>query len=237
MDKCSVLVSGLREGKYFSGASFMNIYNFIYIITSAIMCGFGLLYNSNPVVLGSMLVSSLGSPIFRAVTGLITNDINYFLLSMFALFALISISYIVGMFMGIMNKATNYFVTPTDEMNSRVNVRHIITDIIIAFLAGFTISIASYNKNIIVIAGINLIISFLPPLVNSGLYHGFYIYELLKLKFPLFIQKIEKITKLKKDNQIKDNFLFQKGNTSFVLGIVNIIAVLITAGLTLIYMC
>ena len=83
MDKCSVLVSGLREGKYFSGASFMNIYNFIYIITSAIMCGFGLLYNSNPVVLGSMLVSSLGSPIFRAVTGLITNDINYFLLSMF----------------------------------------------------------------------------------------------------------------------------------------------------------
>lgn len=237
MDTCNVLIKGLRDGKYFSGAPFMNVYNFIYIITSALMCGFGLLYNSNPVVLGSMLVSPLGSPIFRAATGLITNDYKYFLLSLFALFVLIIFSYLVGIIMGLLNKATKYFKTPTEEMDSRVTVKRIITDIMIALLAGLTIAIASYNKNIVVIAGINLIISFLPPLVNSGLYHGFFIYELLQKKYPEFIKKIESIMKLKEEIKIKDDYLFEKGNTSFVLGMVNIIGVLISAFLTLMYMC
>jgi hypothetical protein len=107
----------------------------------------------------------------------------------------------------------------------------------IALLAGLTIAIASYNKNIVVIAGINLIISFLPPLVNSGLYHGFFIYELLQKKYPEFIKNIESIMQLKEEIQNKDDYLFEKGNTSFVLGMVNIIAVLISASLTLIYMC
>jgi len=237
MDKCNVLINGLRSGIYFSGASFMNLNNFVYIITSAIMCALGLLYNSNAVVLGSMLVSPLGSPIFRAVTGILTNDSKYFGLSIFALVILISFSYFIGVLSGFINKLTNYFETPTDEMNARVNVKRIATDIIIALIAGFTIAYASFNKDIIVIAGINLIISFLPPLVNSGLYHGFELYNVLKNKNGDLFEKIEKITKLKTHQINEDSKLFEKGNTSFLLGLVNIIAVFISGALTLMLMC
>lgn len=237
MDKCNVLINGLREGKYFSGASYMNINNFIYIISSSIMCALGLLYNSNAVVLGSMLVSPLGSPLFRAITGILKNDTKYFGLSIFALIILISFSYLVGVIIGFTNMITKYFETPTDEMNARVNVKRIITDILIALVAGFTIAIASFNKDIVVIAGINLIISFLPPLVNGGLYHGFELYNILKKRHTNLFEKIEKITKLKNTEMKHDNKLFEKGNTSFILGLIYIIAVFITGSLTLMFIC
>jgi hypothetical protein len=237
MDKCNILIKGLRTGTFFSGASYMNLNNFIYIITSSIMCALGLLYNSNAVVLGSMLVSPIGSPIFRAISGIITNDSKYLGLSIFALVILVSFSYLIGVLIGLINKLTNYFVTPTDEMDARVTVKRIITDIIIALVAGFTIAVASFNKNIVVIAGINLIISFLPPLVNSGLYHGFELYNILRARNVDLFEKIEKITKLKNYELKSDPKAFEKGNTSFILGMVNIIAVLISGALTLIYMC
>lgn len=205
--KCNQLIIDIRNDEY--------SYNILYAILGGLLGGLGLLYNSNAVVLGSMLVSPLGSPLFSAISGIITNESKYVLSGSSNLLLLATLCVIIGIIMGFINDIYSFFKTPTNEMEKRVTIQYIIIDILIALIAGVTIALAKFKRDFVVIAGINLAVSILPPLVNAGLYYGKYL----------------------KNNSADKDKLLRNGTTSLTLALANIIGIIITAYITLRIIC
>lgn len=205
--KCNQLINDIRKDHY--------THNILYTIMGGLLGALGLLYNSNPVILGSMLVSPLGSPLFGAISGIITKESKYMLSGVSNFILLATICIIIGMIIGFVNDIYLLFKTPTSEMKKRVTTKHMIINILIALISGVTLAFAKLNRDFVVIAGINLTVSILPPLVNAGLYYGKYL--------------INKVTD-------KDKLL-RSGTTSLILALANIIGIIITAYITLRIIC
>ena len=134
--------------------------------------------------------------------------------------------------MGIFNDMTEYFETPTEEMEKRASISHIVIDVMIAIVAGVTLAFSIFKKDLVHIAGINLIISFLPPIVNSGIYHGFILSKKMKTVFPSLATSGNMNNS---EVSVKNNFL--KGKTSKILGLVNILSVFIAGFITFKLLC
>ena len=100
-------------------------------------------------------------------------------------------------------------------MKRRISVEHMVVAFIIALIAGITIGISTYRKDYVVIAGISLTISILPPLINAGLYYGDFLYNPEKDK----------------------NMLYHDFLRSLFLAFVNMFGVMITAYFSLKHMC
>lgn len=228
---CPDVIKTINEGKKVVDGLLTRT-NIFYAVVGSIMGGFGLLYNSNPVVLGSMLVSPLGNPIFRTIVNIIKSDFLKSFNSIIALISLISICYLTGNIMGIFNDMTEYFETPTEEMEKRASISHIVIDVMIAIVAGVTLAFSIFKKDLVPIAGINLIISFLPPIVNSGIYHGFILSKKMKTVFPSLATSGNMNNS---EVSVKNNFL--KGKTSMILGLVNILSVFIAGFITFKLLC
>lgn len=151
--------------------------NIIYIITGSIMGTIGLLYNSPPVVLGSMLVSPLNMPIMDIIKNILKNNTQKSIFKFISLSVFVIVAYIIGLSIGYINTYHNYFKTPTPEMNARTSYPYIIGDIFIAFFGGVAVSYAVKFDDYVAISGVALIIAYLPPILNSGLFHGMYLHD------------------------------------------------------------
>ena len=211
---CSKLIKNIRDVNYVSVLNVGKI-DIIYAILGGILGGLGFLYNSSDVVLGSMLVSPLTSPLLRSISGLITNEYKYTLNGILSVIVLSTIIVLIGVGMGYGNEYFDFFDSPTEEMRKRITVKYMIVAFIIALIAGITVGISTYYKDYVVIAGISLTVSILPPLINAGLYYGDFLYHPEKDK-----------------NTFYRDFL-----TSLFLAFVNMLGIMITAYLTLKQMC
>lgn len=170
-----------------------NIPTLVYIILGSIISAIGLLYDQESVVLGSMLLSPLGIPIVQYIIGLFKNDYIYFIKHVFTLFILCIISVITGIIISFLNQYKQVFKKPSQQMKSRAkNGSFLKIESFIAFLAGITMIVGTIYPNMIALSGLALIVAFLPPLVNSGLYLGNYLYNTLyrtgnkKVQFNLY---------------------------------------------------
>ena len=99
---CAKLINDIRHLKYIPGSEMVKI-NVIYAIMGGLLGGLGLLYNSKPVVLGSMLISPLVASIFKAITGILTSEMKYVLEGSINLVLLASICVLIGFMMGYIN--------------------------------------------------------------------------------------------------------------------------------------
>lgn len=187
--KCKLLFKNLRN---IESISFLNIskFNGLYAILGGILGGLGFLYNSNDVILGSMLVSPLTSPLLRSITGIITQEPNYTINGLISVLFLSILIVVIGIIMGYFNEHFNFFESPTPEMKRRITIQHMIVAFIIALIAGITIGISAYKRHYIVLAGISLVVSILPPLVNAGLYYGDFLYNPGKVVFNDFLRSL-----------------------------------------------
>lgn len=218
MNKCITLNNDILKGTYLAGSGFMKAKNTVFITCASLFASIGLLYNSTPVLLGSMLASPIGSPIMRGVIGISTKKYSILFQSIISLIILISIAYFTGIITAIANCKTNYFKYPTTEMLKRTEITNIYGDIMVALIAGILVTYGMYHKDLIVIVSVGLAISVLPPIVNSGLFHGIYLYY-NGLNY----------------NSNDENL--EKGKISLKLGLINIVCVFITALITLKLIC
>ena len=212
--RCRKLIKNIRDVNYVSVLNVDKI-NILYAILGGILGGLGFLYNSGDVVLGSMLVSPLTSPLLRSITGIITNEHKYTINGIVSVLLLSILIVFIGVIMGYANEHFEFFETPTEEMKRRISVEHMVVAFIIALIAGITIGISTYRKDYVVIAGISLTISILPPLINAGLYYGDFLYNPEKDK----------------------NMLYHDFLRSLFLAFVNMFGVMITAYFSLKHMC
>lgn len=212
--KCNKLIKNIRDIDYVSILNVSKI-NILYAVLGGILGALGFLYNSGDVVLGSMLVSPLTSPLLRSITGIITNEHKYTINGIVSVLLLSILIVFIGVIMGYANEHFEFFETPTEEMKRRISVEHMVVAFIIALIAGITIGISTYRKDYVVIAGISLTISILPPLINAGLYYGDFLYNPEKDK----------------------NMLYHDFLRSLFLAFVNMFGVMITAYFSLKHMC
>jgi uncharacterized hydrophobic protein (TIGR00271 family) len=211
---CRKLIRNIRDINYVSVLNVSKI-NVLYAVLGGILGALGFLYNSGDVVLGSMLVSPLTSPLLRSITGIITNEHKYTINGIISVILLSILIVFIGVIMGYVNEHFDFFETPTEEMKRRISIEHMVVAFIIALIAGITIGISTYRKDYIVMAGISLTISILPPLINAGLYYGDFLYHPEKDK----------------------NMLYHDFLRSLFLAFVNMVGVMVTAYFSLKHMC
>ena len=216
-----------------------NLPTMVYIILGSIISAIGLLYDQESVVLGSMLLSPLSTPIMYYIVGLFNHDYMYFFTHIFSLIVLCIICVFTGVIISFINQYKEVFKKPSKQMKSRAkNDPFLQIDSFIAFMAGFIMIIGTIYPNMMVLSGLALIVAFLPPLVNSGLYLGNYLYNSLlrkgnkKIQFDLYGSM---------DNIglgiIEFKNPLQGALNSFLLALANMVAYSVGAFLAMILLC
>ena len=246
INKCSKLARDSMKGNYIlDGAIDKKIT--LYLILGSFIAGIGLFMNAKEVVLGSMLISPLTIIIFRSAIGVLS--LKWEIIWKNGLFFLVLniIAYFIGIIMSLFNSYIKYFDTPTLEMENMVSMPKYVGNIIIPVLAGLIISVASYFDDIVVLVGIGLILSCLPPIVNGGLYHGRYIYNRLNSKSEddIIIKKDDDTSSsnqkdksiLGNDTNIQEYTLINKGLISIALSGINMLSVFISSMIALYIIC
>ena len=209
----------------------LNIYNILLMILASLISGLGLLYNNTPAILGSMLISPLGSPIVANIIYLLTNSYKKSLYNLINFIIIVQICMFIGILIGFINRNFSILKTPTPEMLSRITYTHVIIDAALAGLSGICLGLSLINSDLLIKTGVSLILSFTPPLVNFGIFYGEALYY--------YFQKIFDKPGEKKLNQIskKISKLTDDGNKSLILFFLNLITMYITLVITLFIVC
>ena len=141
--------------------------NFVYLVLSAILAGFGLLSNSKEAVIGSMLISPLFVPIINANNAPRGENLRQNILLMISSVSIaIAIGFVLGKILPVHNE--------TDEMESRtkwkITARSTLLNVAIPIFCGVVVAVAMKSANIVPVIGAGIAIAFMPPLVNTGIY-------------------------------------------------------------------
>jgi hypothetical protein len=226
---CLNLFESLKKIDIYYGVTF-NIYDISLIILASIISGLGLLYNSTSTILGSMLISSIANPLIASSIYLILNYYSKSIYKISNFFILVIICFFIALSIGYTNKVLKIFETPTKEMLSRITYTHVVVDVILALISGIALALSILNTDVIIRTGVSLILSMTPPLVNFGIFYGEILYNYLQLRKEK--NNIEKNTINKKIEKLSLD-----GNKSFILFMLNIIAMYTTLLLTLTILC
>ncbi len=227
---CLNLLKNLKKIDYHHGFG-INIYNILLIILASFIAGLGLLYNSTPAILGSMLISSLGAPLITSIILFISNSYIQSLYKIVNFVILVSICLIISITIGYVNKLFSILKTPTPEMLSRITYTHVIIDVSLALLSGICLALSLVNSDLLTKTGVSLILSFTPPLVNFGIFYGEILFYYIKKHTEDIGDKEKEILDKKMDKLADD------GNKSFILFLLNVLAMYVTLMLTLILLC
>jgi uncharacterized membrane protein len=174
----------------------------IYTFIASIISGCGLISNSMPAIIGSMIVSPILQPLSKYLLNIKTYK-NPILLT----FLLVLIVILTGYIIGFLNNKIQYFNNETEAMRNITNFSNneknskIITEFFIALSVGIGLPYAIINNDAALLVAFGIAPSITPPLVNCGLY----------LSNFLITKNIEDIHKSKR---------------SFLLGSMHIIVIL-----------
>lgn len=151
-------------------------------LVSVLLATIGLSTNSVSTIIGSMLLSPIGSIIVKSNLYSFLNSVGLRLEKkysnwIFPLLTVIIFGIIVSFILGkilqnIHNPFTDEKLTrnwPTDEMLSRADPINAIYMILIALLCGIALPIAVYMKSSVVLVGIGIATALMPPIANVGL--------------------------------------------------------------------
>jgi uncharacterized hydrophobic protein (TIGR00271 family) len=170
-------------------SSFTSLDYLVLITIAAILAAFGLLLNSNAVIIGAMLVAPLMTPLIAFATGLAIGNISIMRQAAGTLlqgvFASLLVAFIVGWI-----SSTNVV---TSEMAARGNVTFL--DMGVALASGFIGAYAKARANIASsLAGVAIAAALMPPLVTVGLAISFEEWALAQGASLLFLTNIVSIT-------------------------------------------
>lgn len=148
----------------------------IYTLMASIIAGCGLLSNSMPAIIASMIISPLLQPISNKLLNIST--VNKPLI---ITFVLVFIVILTGVVMGAINNKLKYFHEESEHMSNIISIdnnkphANVITEVIIALTVGIGLPYAIINKDATLLVAFGIAPSITPPLVNSGLYLSNYL--------------------------------------------------------------
>ena len=165
-----------REELYSKALSFTEA-NYVYIIMvilSTVIAGFGLLENNTAVIIGAMVIAPLLGPNIAISLGTVLGDLNLTKKGLMSGFIGISVAFVLSIMLG-----TLLHINPNlKEIFIRTHVN--ISDIAIAISSGIAGVLAFTTGASILLVGVMVAISLLPPLVTAGMLigNGFYFLSL-----------------------------------------------------------
>jgi uncharacterized hydrophobic protein (TIGR00271 family) len=161
----------------------------VLIIVSAILAAFGLLLNSNAVIIGAMLVAPLMTPLIALATGLVVGSLGIMRQAAGTLLLGILASLLVALLVGWISSTS----IVTAEMAGRGNVTFL--DMGVALASGVIGAYAKARKDIpSALAGVAIAAALMPPLVTVGLAVSFREWPLAQGASLLFLTNIVCIT-------------------------------------------
>lgn len=187
----------------------------VYTIIAGAISAFGLLNNSIPVIIGSMIVSPLLTPFSKTLVHLIfKNNVKYqFIYTIIKTILLIILLILIGFVFGLINNKTETFRNETDEMLKRAYIHDgkyntLVSELGVGFFVGIGLPIAILLNDTALLVAFGIAPSICPPIVNGGLYFANYLFS--------------------KDNEDK-----HKATNTILVGITNIFSIVIVATLSL----
>ena len=196
--KYKILKNGYTSNKYRLQKHYIKIF------ISGIISSIGLGLNSDPLVVGGLLISPLFHPISHIILYFFTNKrksflLNYSLYLLLDIVILISIGYAGGFFFSRLNKKYTVNQLPeksvkhlptqliTDQMFYRTGTVPIIANCIVCFLGGILMLNTFLADDITYLIGISICLSFIIPIVNTGMLTYYEEYESARQSFLIFI--------------------------------------------------
>ena len=179
----------------YNDSHFTLLKHFLKIFAAGLISGIGLGTDNDTTVIGSMLISPLSEPLTNFIYYLYSSDkklyihLYYFILDIILLF-------ITGIIIG---KSFEYLYIkykkdetilknyPNDTMYGRTGPVSIITSGIIACVAGILIFNSFFSQDLTYLIGIGIATSFLPPIVNSGMFFSIGENKLALSSFFIFL--------------------------------------------------
>ena len=153
--------------------------HYVKIIISGIITAIGLGLDNGPLIVGSLLLSPLIDPISNIILYFhikrpISHLIKYLAYFSIDVILLLLIGYIFGYIFNqlfIKYKYNNNIIPeyPTNQMYIRTGIVPIITNTLVCFLAGILLLYTYIQNDVFYLIGIYICISFIIPIVNSGM--------------------------------------------------------------------
>jgi uncharacterized hydrophobic protein (TIGR00271 family) len=170
-------------------SSYSSLDFLVLIVIAAILAAFGLVLNSNAVIIGAMLVAPLMTPLIAFATGVAVGQFSITRQAAGTLLQGILAALLVALLIGWLSPTR--IVTP--EMAGRGNATFL--DLGVALASGFIGAYAKGRKDISsALAGIAIAAALMPPLVTVGLAITFQDYTLAQGATLLFLTNIVSIT-------------------------------------------
>jgi len=145
------------------------------LISSATLATIGLMSGDYSVILGSMLVSPLGTPIRYAALAYTEGKYQYIPSTILMLSFMTIIAFCFGyMSTLINNKYLKWFDLPSYDMEKLSNSMFLKVNFILGCVSGLAVPYAIKTNNLMMLAGLYISVAILPPLVNSGMYYRLY---------------------------------------------------------------
>lgn len=156
------------------------LFHILKVIIGGCISAIGLGTNSQPTIVGSMLISPLSEPLSSIIYYLrgSRKNVNYFKEHFYYfiidIILLIGIGYAFGfifyhLYVRYSKNDEILKEYPSTEMKSRRGVVSIISNAMVAFLAGLLLFNSFISNDLTYLIGIGIATSFLPPLVNFGM--------------------------------------------------------------------
>eukprot|EP01029_Cantina_marsupialis_P020961 TRINITY_DN4967_c0_g1_i1.p1 TRINITY_DN4967_c0_g1~~TRINITY_DN4967_c0_g1_i1.p1 ORF type:complete len:533 (-),score=142.23 TRINITY_DN4967_c0_g1_i1:177-1775(-) len=194
-----------------------SVFSFDYlllIIVASILAGLGLLADNTVIIVASMLVSPLMGPILAITFGLTLHQIPMLRRGLFSEILGLVMCWIVGMLLGVGAVWwTDDWNLPNSEMESRGQWAGLLYGLGIALPSGIGVALSIVGNNTGSLVGVAISASLLPPAVNSGIFFA--------------MGAVIKLTSLNPDDV--DSDLFRYSLISFLLTLLNIACIIITA--------
>ena len=140
---------------------------FTFVFLSALVAGVGLILNSAIILIASMILSPLMSPILGVSFGIASKDFEMVKIGFLEQFLGLIISIATGMLIGVLGLV---FLTPptiTAEMIARGYPN--LFDLIVAVCAGIAVGIGITGSIKTSLIGVAIAVALMPPAVNIGL--------------------------------------------------------------------
>ena len=152
---------------------------FLYSLIAGVIASMGLLSNSMPAIIASMIISPLLGPIIKLVSKDRTynNIYNSLIIVITITMSLIGIGFLIG----YINNKTEYFHSESTKMkdllyldNKKDNVK-LLSEFVIALFVAIGLPLSIEYNNIMLLTAFNIAPSITPPLANAGLYLANYL--------------------------------------------------------------
>lgn len=163
---------------------------FMMIILSTAMAACGLLINSAAVIIGSMLIAPILSPILSLSLGLVISDPKLIKRSFYTLFKSTLVGLVASIVIAVFLLPQEYGMTPEIQSRTEISVVYIMIAIVAGIAASFAYVKESLNKTL---PGVAISVALIPPLATSGIGVAMFDWGVISNSLFLFVSNVSGI--------------------------------------------